>query len=566
MLASVIPSQSVSTTSIAGQQQVYIPEKDEIWSGILKGVASTKMVPTKNVLILGETGVGKSTLVDYLRNDPGPQQAKTDEISVSAIQPVQYTQKMKSPIEETDLALGYTFIDVKDEENEAAARLGCYQLGLFSPEFLPLLKFAIRAETVGDACVVIVLDWSRPWRFLETLQAWIGVLRYLINDICKEKTIGQWSEGKAALDELKETLENYLQTYSEPSHVPIVMTASTSTSSITTLPNTPSPSNPSQADQVILPLTHGCLTTNFGLPIVVVCSKSDTMNTLEQTHDYKEEQFDYIQQTLRTICMKYGAALFYTSSYQPYTYHHLREYILHRLLSNQNGKTYPFQAKAQVVERDTVFVPSGWDSWGKIKVLREGFDCESVSEGWDENTLIEGHSSTGAMGMYEEIIPNEELEHQPEHVSVTTVCEDEQTFYERHFETLQKTQDTLRKSSSRSNLMGPVPMDLPRIETRKSSGLDKKKSYSNLTQPQPPQPAMDGQNGPSHAAIASFFESLLKKKGSGAASPTALPTSTLPPSNGRSELDLTQLNQGVDREHVAKELDQIRQYTASTKQ
>lgn len=28
------------------------------------------------------------------------------------------------------------------------------------------------------------------------------------------------------------------------------------------------------------------------------------MNNLEQTHDYKEDQFDYIQQTLRSICMK----------------------------------------------------------------------------------------------------------------------------------------------------------------------------------------------------------------------------------------------------------------------
>lgn len=84
---------------------------------------------------------------------------------------------------------------------------------------------------------------------------------------------------------------------------------------------------------------------------------------------------------------------------------------MHRLLSNQNGKTYPFHAKAQVVERDTVFVPSGWDSWGKIKVLREGFDCESISEGWDENieALADGHKhSTGAMGIYQDAIPNQE--------------------------------------------------------------------------------------------------------------------------------------------------------------
>lgn len=60
LLSSVTPSTSVSTNSILttnGQQQqqqnFFMPEKDEIWSGILKSVASSKMVPTKNVLILG---------------------------------------------------------------------------------------------------------------------------------------------------------------------------------------------------------------------------------------------------------------------------------------------------------------------------------------------------------------------------------------------------------------------------------------------------------------------------------------------------------------------------------
>lgn len=27
-------------------------------------------------------------------------------------------------------------------------------------------------------------------------------------------------------------------------------------------------------------------------------------------------------------------------------------------------------------------VPPNWDSWGKIRVLREGFDVEAISEGW----------------------------------------------------------------------------------------------------------------------------------------------------------------------------------------
>ncbi|ORE22843.1 dynein light intermediate chain [Rhizopus microsporus] len=507
-----------------------------------------------------------------------------------------YTQNIKTPIDSqekrNDLALGYSFIDVKDEENEAVARLGCYQLGLSSPEFLPLLKFAIRSETVADACVLILLDWTRPWKFMETLMRWINVTNYLVDEICKENTNGAWSQGKAMMDELRETLEHYLQTYTEPSSG-MILTASTSTSSIATTNTTLTNLNTAvsnHADQVVLPLTQGCLTTNLGIPIIVVCCKSDAMNVLEQTHDYNEDQFDFIQQCLRCICMKYGAALFYTSSYQPHTYHHLREYMLHRLLSN-NNKTYPFNVKAQVIERETVLVPSGWDSWGKIKVLREGFDCESLSESWDENmdALADGHqpaNTSGALGIYEEAIPNDDLGNQPQHISAVTVCEDEQVFYERHFETLQKTNDNMRKNSSKPGLVGPIgvtsaAIDLTRIDTNKNEfGLDKSllksitstngTSTNGSTTPTStvasntipsPVAAATAQNGPSHEIIANFFQSLLTKKGpsGGAASPTASPLlSGLPQSNGREE---SHRRPTISRKDVHKELDRMRQYT-----
>lgn len=32
--------------------------------------------------------------------------------------------------------------------------------------------------------------------------------------------------------------------------------------------------------------------------------QSDAMSKLEQTHDYQDDQFDFIQQTLRCIAMK----------------------------------------------------------------------------------------------------------------------------------------------------------------------------------------------------------------------------------------------------------------------
>jgi hypothetical protein len=105
--------------------------------------------------------------------------------------------------------------------------------------------------------------------------------------------------------------------------------------------------------------------------------------------------------------------LFYTSTLHPYTFHQLREYILHRVLSTP-AKSYLFQIKAQTIERDTVLVPSGWDSWGKIKVLREGFDCEHVNEGWDADmdavTDRQKPGKNGARGTFEEAILDIELD------------------------------------------------------------------------------------------------------------------------------------------------------------
>jgi dynein light intermediate chain 1 len=38
--------------------------------------------------------------------------------------------------------------------------------------------------------------------------------------------------------------------------------------------------------------------------------------------------------------------------------------------------------KPNTIDRDKIVVPPNWDSWGRIRVLRDAFDCESISEGW----------------------------------------------------------------------------------------------------------------------------------------------------------------------------------------
>lgn len=48
---------------------------------------------------------------------------------------------------------------------------------------------------------------------------------------------------------------------------------------------------------------------------------------------------------------------------------------IHSLLKRQS-------LKHNVIDRDKILIPSNWDSWGKIRIIREGFDIEGVGTGW----------------------------------------------------------------------------------------------------------------------------------------------------------------------------------------
>lgn len=51
--------------------------------------------------------------------------------------------------------------------------------------------------------------------------------------------------------------------------------------------------------------------------------------------------------------------------------------------------------KPNVVDRDKVVVPPNWDSWGKIRVLREGFDVEGINKGWSIDIEEPKNTRTG---------------------------------------------------------------------------------------------------------------------------------------------------------------------------
>lgn len=104
----------------------------------------------------------------------------------------------------------------------------------------------------------------------------------------------------------------------------------------------------------------------------------------------------------------------------PPTLQTLRQYVLHLLfappapspgITTTDGAAsvrnlFPFPHKPNTLDRDRIVVPAGWDSWGKIAVLREGFDAKGWGEAW-EHDLEQRNGETGessARKMYNALV------------------------------------------------------------------------------------------------------------------------------------------------------------------
>jgi dynein light intermediate chain 1, cytosolic len=112
-----------------------------------------------------------------------------------------------------------------------------------------------------------------------------------------------------------------------------------------------------------------------------------------------------------------GASLFYTTQDNE-TLSILRQYVLHLLFLPPPPTTsetsifrnpFPFTHKPNALDRDQINIPVGWDSWGKITVLREGFDCRGWGDAWDYDLDSQtSESPAGARIQYKKLVGNDE--------------------------------------------------------------------------------------------------------------------------------------------------------------
>ncbi|KAJ3812696.1 dynein light intermediate chain-domain-containing protein [Lentinula aff. lateritia] len=575
--------ESSRDSSIQDSQDAPPAPPQDLWSSILDSVSSSRSIPSKNILILGQPGSGKITVCEALLGRTKVNSNNDNEESKS------------------DFAMGYDWADVRDDADEdTLARLSVYTVPSSHPSFTSLIpSFLPPKSSLGHTTVIVALDWTKPWSFVEEMEEWFA-------------WIEQWAAGELSTEldmireENRERWQSYLQHYTEPSLDPSTLVPSTSSTAL--------------SSNTILPLGPGTLTHNAaGVPIIVVCTKADLIDEREEgtaniggigvptglgggmvkgKGGEWEERTDGIMQILRTICLKYGASLFYTTTL-PETLSVLRQYALHTLfvpsapsltsLPSSNGaiastatrNPFPFSHRPNTLDRDRVVIPSGWDSWGKIAVLRE-FDPTVWGEGWEADLESEGEEDVknGAKKMYRDLVPD--LGTKPPLLPPFNSPIPEQSFLARNYDESTKKADRDPRGAFRNpvegdggayGIVGPMgtnSFNLPNVEKlfmemegspsdrsdklssslsdrpdrsdRLSSSLNERPSSGHDRRTRPttnrgPQGA-GGSGQSQHEVLQNFFQSLLsskdkKERERGAGSPMGRPKSGM--SNGSSK-------------------------------
>ncbi|XP_015709445.1 cytoplasmic dynein 1 light intermediate chain 1 isoform X1 [Coturnix japonica] len=305
-----------------------------LWSCILSEVSTrsrSKLPSGKSVLLLGEDGAGKTSLI-------------------GKIQGIEEYKKGRG--------MEYLYLNVHDEDRDDQTRCNVWILDgdLYHKG---LLKFAMESNSLKDTLVMLVVDMSRPWTAMDSLQKWASVVRERIDKL---------KIPPEEMKEMEQKLVRDFQEYVEPGE---------------DFPASPQRRNTSlqddKDDSVILPLGADTLTCNLGIPVVVVCTKCDAISVLEKEHDYRDEHFDFIQSHIRRFCLQYGAALIYTSVKENKNIDLVYKYLVHKLYG------FPFNVPAVVVEKDAVFIPAGWDNDKKIGILHENFQTLKAEDSFEDS-------------------------------------------------------------------------------------------------------------------------------------------------------------------------------------
>ncbi|KAK9246243.1 dynein light intermediate chain-domain-containing protein [Lipomyces tetrasporus] len=338
----------------------------DIWSSLLVSASISKTTTSRTLLLLGGSPTAQKSFIQQIVTSAGSGP---------------YSIKGRPSQIANDFALGYTYLDVFDRDQEdVVLRLNIYTLSsIFDPYARLIVDLWERDEVTFESLLVtILLDWEEPRRWVRDLAQHI---RFLNKLALKHLDQDVFASG------LRKCSQRYRQ--------------------LSSISFTEALNLPSRSAEIEIPLGKGEYDAPLGVELLVAVLNSERIEVLERQFGRRDDEFDFIQQFLRTVLLKHGAAIIYLSADSKSLFPFLF-YLLSPSLLSEHSRTILIEAskniQPNVVDRDALLIPSGWDSWSKILLIKEGFDVDGVSSGWSTDVLINEGDMEGIIEVYEDVV------------------------------------------------------------------------------------------------------------------------------------------------------------------
>ena len=128
----------------------------------------------------------------------------------------------------------------------------------------PLLKFALKTESVERLVLILVASMTHPWALLSTLRKWANLIEEHLDRLKLDPT---------RLQEMRDRLQSDFQHYTEPTDASATVKSAARVPNSTSTISLNTTSSSTADEQIVLPLPEGVLSKSLGIPVMVVITK-----------------------------------------------------------------------------------------------------------------------------------------------------------------------------------------------------------------------------------------------------------------------------------------------------
>lgn len=321
-------------------------EKKNLWQEILKDAMSKKEIEDTNIFVFGDKQSGKRTLIEQI-SKVIKEKRKEDNSDD--------TELFSSKFGIIDFS-NLPAINLNEADADVVAEYGVwiFNESIIDNNFKIIFDSLFEPKDILKCVCVIVADLSERWNIIPTFKKWTNFLHEHFGNLLQKFDYDKQTE-------LKKNIENTVKLYTEPQ-----------------FDEEGKYKNEILSDEVKetkieAPLKEGVLVDNLGIPIIFVVQKSDVLSTSDDKYDIEQES-EFILKHIRRLAAEFGASVVYTSAKTNINVELIYNYICHRLFF------FPLMTKPNLIDKDSYFIPCGYDSLGIIKTGDTSGDLNKIFE------------------------------------------------------------------------------------------------------------------------------------------------------------------------------------------